>query len=63
VCAPTSRDVDLKAQGVVQQVPGLSIMATRVIPSLNGNVSLKAHARLVVASSRNSDIEKGLRLK
>jgi hypothetical protein len=33
VSAPTSRDVDLKAQRVFKQVPGLSIMATRTIPS------------------------------
>jgi len=60
VFVPTSRDVD---QRVVQQAPGHSIMATQATPSLNGIVLLEAHARLTVASSRNSDTEKGLRLK
>ena len=49
VSSPTSRDIDLKAQRVVLQAPGLSIMATRAIPSLKGNVSLEAHARLALA--------------
>jgi hypothetical protein len=49
VSALTSRDVDLKAQRVVKQVPGLSIMATRAIPSPNRYRSVReAYSTLLV---------------